>query len=241
MPVTRRQCNAVLATASLSLSSHSKAGAFGRPPLPPERPHLGAMKSISSARTSESLLPSGQLLLTIEHDVIRGVTPPMLRWWFENLSKTMSYRGTVYPRYLLWHPRDHIRFELVTLSPNGSTGQGARVRIMEAFAANPDYYVDSIVLLEKLDDEGFSLVRREFGRDLFRLEHRFASVQGGTSYRSRMLAGASSGRLAGLINSVVLPRLFSDAMAAAWLTHNVEEVSMLEHILPALYAARSDA
>ena len=164
----------------------------------------------------------------------------MLRWWFENLGKTMTYRGTVYPRYLLWHPRDHIHFELATLSPNGGTGQGARFRIVEAFAADPDYYVDSVVLFEKLDDEGISLVRREFGRELFRLEHRFAIVPNGTSYRSRMLAGASSGRLAGLINSVVLPRVFPNAMGTAWLTHNVEEVSMLEHILPALYAARSD-
>ena len=165
----------------------------------------------------------------------------MLRWWFENLGKTMSYQGKVYPRYLLWHPRDHIQWELAAPSPSGSTGQGASWRIVEAFGASPDFYVDSIVLVEKLDDEGISLVRRQFGRELLRLEHRFASVPGGTSYRSRMLAGASSGWLAGLINSVVLPRVFSDAMGAAWLTHNVEEVSMLEHILPALYAARSDA
>ena len=240
MHVTRRQCNVALAAAGSALPGHSQAGAFGRLPLRPERPHLGPMKSASSATTSESLLPSGQRLLTIEHDVIRGVTPPMLRWWFENLGKTMTYRGTVYPRYLLWHPRDHIHFELATLSPNGGTGQGARFRIVEAFAADPDYYVDSVVLFEKLDDEGISLVRREFGRELFRLEHRFAIVPNGTSYRSRMLAGASSGRLAGLINSVVLPRVFPNAMGTAWLTHNVEEVSMLEHILPALYAARSD-
>jgi len=241
MHLTRRRCNAVLAAAGLALPSHSQAGAFGRLPLLPERPHLGPTKSTSSATTSDSQLPSGQRLLTIEHEVVRGVTPPMLRWWFENLGKTMSHRGTVYPRYLLWHPRDHIHFGLADPAPNGSTGQGARVRIVEAFAANQDYYVDSIVLFEKLDDEGLTLVRREFGRELFRLEHRFASVPGGTSYRSRLLAGASSGRLAGLINSVVLPRRFSNAMGTAWLTHNVEEVGMLEHILPALYAARSDS
>lgn len=209
--------------------------------LLPERPHLGPMKSASSATTSASLLPSGQLLLKIGHDVIRGVTPPMLRWWFENLGKTMSYQGTVYPRYLLWHPRDHIHFELATPAPNGTTGQGARFRIVEAFGANQDFHVDSIVLFEKLDDEGISLIRREFGQELFRLEHRYASVVGGTSYRSRLLAGASSGRFAGLINSAILPRVFSNAMGSAWLTHNVEEVSMLEHILPALYAARADA
>jgi hypothetical protein len=210
-------------------------------PLLPERPHLGPMKSISTAKTSQSKLATGQLLLTIEHDVIRGVTPPMLRWWFENLGKTMSHRGTVYPRYLLWHPRDHIHWELAAPSPKGGAGQGARFRIVEAFAANPDFYVDSTELVEKLDDEGISLVRRELGNEVFRLEHRFGNAQGGASYRSRMLVGAPAGWLGGVFNAFLRPRLFSDAMGTAWLTHNVEEVSMLEHILPALYATRSDA
>ena len=162
----------------------------------------------------------------------------MLLWWFENLGKTMSYQGKAYPRYLLWHPRDHIHFKLDTPSPSGGTGQGAKWRIVEAFGASPDFYLDAIVFIEKLDEAGLTLVRREFGRELLRLEHRFASVPGGTSYRSRMVAGSSSGWLASLINSVVLPRVFPDAMGAAWLTHNVQEVSMLEHILPPLYAAR---
>ncbi len=235
---SRRQSNAVLFSAGLVISSSSRGGAFGRLPLAAERPHLGPMKPVSSATTAQSQLPSGQLYLTIEHDTIRGVTPPMLRWWFENLGKTMSFKGQAYPRYLLWHPRDHIHWELAAPSPAGGTGQGAKFRIVEAFAANPDFYVDSVELVEKLDDEGISLVRREFGTEIVRLEHRVESVQGGASYRSRLLVGAASGLLAGLFNSLVRPRVFSDAMGTAWLTHNVEEVSMFEHILPALYAAR---
>jgi hypothetical protein len=53
-------------------------------PLQAERPHLGTMKSVATARTSRSVLPTGQLLLTIEHDMILGVRPQMLRWWLEN-------------------------------------------------------------------------------------------------------------------------------------------------------------
>ena len=241
MHITRRQSTAFLASAASTLPTPAQAGALGRLPLPPERPHLGPMKPLSSAKATQSRLSSGQSLLTIEHDVIRGVTPPMLRWWFENLGKTMSYQKKTYPRYLLWHPRDHIHWGLDAQSPTGGAGQGAKWRIVEAFGASPDFYVDSIVLIERLDEEGLSLVRWEFGRELLRLEHRFASVPGGASYRSRMVAGSSSGRLASLINSVVLPRVFPDAMGAAWLEHNVQEVSMLEHILPSLYAARSDA
>jgi hypothetical protein len=207
-------------------------------PLPPERPHLGPMKSLASARTTRTLLPTGQLQMTIEHEPIRGVSPRMLRWWLENMSRTMVYRGTTYPRYLLWHPRDHIRLEVATPSPSGGTGQGAYWRIVEAFSANPDYYVDSTVYVEKLDDEGITLVRRERATEFFRLEHRYAAVAEGSSYRSRMIVGPASGMARGIFNEFVRPRLFPDEMGAAWLTHNVEEVSMLEHILPSLHAAR---
>jgi len=208
-------------------------------PLPAERPHLGPMKSFASARTSRTVLPTGQLQLTIEHDVIRGVSPQMLRWWFENLSRTMVHRGTTYPRYLLWHPRDHIQMEVAVPSASGGGGQGATWRIVEAFAANPGFYVDSTVYVEKLDDEGLTLVRRQRGGEFFRLEHRFAAVSEGSSYRSRMLVGPDSGMARPIFNHLVRPWVFPDEMGAAWLTHNVEEVGMLEHILPSLYAGRS--
>jgi hypothetical protein len=196
------------------------------------------MKSVSSARTAQAILPSGQLDLTIEHDTIRGVTPAMLHWWFENLGKDMSFEGKSYPRYLLWHPRDHIHWELAQRSPDGGTGQGAYFRIVEAFAANPAYYVDSTEFVEKLDEQGISLVKRIAGIEVFRLEHRFGQVAQGASYRSRMVVGIASGALRWPFNAVVRPRVFSDAMGTAWLIHNVEEVSMFENILPALYAAR---
>lgn len=208
-------------------------------PLLPERPHLGPMKAVSTAKTTQSIRPSGQLELTIEHDVIRGVTPKMLRWWFETLGQTMAYQGQIYPRYLLWHPLDHIHWELAAPGPGGGTGQGASFRIVEAFAANPEFYVDSTEYVEKLDDEGISLVRRELGSEIFRLEHRFGTSPEGATYRSRMVVGAATGFVRPLFNRLIRPRIFSDAMGTAWLTHNVEEVSMFEHILPPLYAARS--
>ncbi|MGE0808022.1 MAG: hypothetical protein AB7L76_20955, partial [Burkholderiaceae bacterium] len=205
-----------------------------RLPLLPERPHPGPLKSLSSAKTSQTVLPSGVLVLTIEHDVVRGVTPEMLLWWFENLSDTMEHEGAVYPRYLLWHPRDHIHWELARRAPNGGTGQGACFRIVEAFGANPDYYVDSIEYVEKLDTEGISLVKRVAGIEVFCLEHRFGYAAEGASYRSRMTVGISSGAFRWIFNRLVRPRVFPDAMGSAWLRHNVEEVGMLEHILPRL-------
>lgn len=196
------------------------------------------MKPVASARTTQSITHAGQLQLTIEHDNVRGVSPAMLRWWFENLGKNMSLDGVTYPRYLLWHPRDHIHWELVQRSPEGGTGAGAYFRIVEAFAANPHYYVDSTEHVEKLDEEGISLVRRIAGIEVFRLEHRFGEVPAGASYRSRMVVGVAAGACRWLFNHIARQRIFSDAMGTAWLTHNVEEVSMFENILPGLYAAR---
>lgn len=42
-----------------------------------------------------------------------------------------------------------------------------------------------------------------------------------------------------VFNELVRPWVFPHEMGSAWLAHNVEEVGMLEHILPPLYAARS--
>lgn len=196
------------------------------------------MKAVASARTSQALLPGGQLELTIQHDTIRGVTPAMLRWWFENLGNDMTLGGQTYPRYLLWHPRDHIHWELARPGPEGGTGQGAHFRIIEAFAANPAYYVDSTEYVEKLDEEGISLVKRIVGVEIFRLEHRFGAAPRGASYRSRMVVGAPPGAFSWPFNHLIRPSVFSDAMGTAWLTHNVEEVSMFEHLLPSLFAAR---
>jgi hypothetical protein len=193
------------------------------------------MKALSSAKTAFRKQKNGQLILEIQHDTIRHVTPRMLKWWFEHLSDPMSYEGKSYSRYLLWHPRDHILWQLVRKSASGGSGQGAYFRIVEAFAANPAYYIDSVEYVEKLDEEGLSLVRRLVGMEIFRLEHRFGTLPEGSSYQSRMIVGVNAGLPGRLFNDYIRPVFLSNAAAQAWLTHNIEEVSMFEHILPFLY------
>lgn len=207
----------------------------------PERPCLAPLKPLDSARTTQQRLPNGQLVLTIEHATLRGLAPPMLRWWFENIGGTIRHQGRTWSRYLLWHPRDHIHWELASPAPGGGARQGAHFRIVEAFDARPEWSVDSTELVEKLDDTGIALVRRIFGHEIFRLEHRFGEAAGGASYGSRMVVGAAGGWFKPIFNSWVQPRVFSDAMGGAWLKHNVEEVGLLEALLPLLYAARPAA
>ena len=45
--------------------------------------------------------------------MLSGVTPEMFRWWFTHIGGTMEYEGETHPRYLVRHPRDHVRWEKV--------------------------------------------------------------------------------------------------------------------------------
>lgn len=204
--------------------------------LPLPRPWRWPLKSLDSASTTLQQLTDGRLQLTIVHDIVRGVTPAMLVWWFNHIDKEMVVDGISYPRYLLWHPRDHIAYQVVRRAPDGSVGAGARVRIVEAFGRNPGYRVDGVETVVRLDESGLTLTRSLGSTEVFRLAHDFQPVAGGTRYLSKMLVGAGSGLTRSLFNGVLRPRLFPNEMGQAWLRHNIEEVGNFEHFLPELYA-----
>lgn len=175
------------------------------------------------------------MIMTIEHELVRGVTPAMLDWWFRHIGGEMEINGRTYSRYRVWHPLDHIDWQLVEGDP-ARVGVGAKFRIIEAFNRNPAWLVDSVETVTKLDETGIRLERHILGSEVFRLEHWFEPADGGTRYRSRMELGADTlfGRV--LFNRLIRPMIFSDLMGPAWLMHNVEEVGNLEHFLPALHA-----
>jgi hypothetical protein len=199
------------------------------PPLDLEWP----MKSWEDAEL-ELRYERSHMILTIEHETVRGVSPAMLDWWFRHIGGELEIDGRRYSRYRAWHPRDHIDWQLVDGDP-GRVGVGSRFRIVEAFDRNPAWLVDSIETVTKLDETGIRLERHLFGSEVFSLEHWFEPVEDGTRYRSRMELGADTrfGRL--LFNRLLRPMVFSDLMGPAWLKHNVEEVGNFEHFLPELY------
>ena len=52
--------------------------------MPPPLPIDWQMKDVSTAETHFGDLDDGRLELRIKHDLIRGVTPIMLVWWFQH-------------------------------------------------------------------------------------------------------------------------------------------------------------
>lgn len=206
-------------------------------PLTP-RPFNWAMKPLASAETGVKTLDDGRLEFTIRHDIVKGVTPAMLGWWFRNIDGTMEYGGQTYPRYLVWHPIDHIHYEVARRAPDGTAGAGARFFIVEAFGANPDFLVNSVADIPKNDDTGITLSVRKLGMEVMHLEHTFTQVQEGTLYQSRMHVGTNVVLARFLVNRL-LRRIFTEEKGRAWLKHNVEEVGNFEFFLPALYAAHA--
>jgi hypothetical protein len=204
--------------------------------LPPPRPRAWELKPLSSASTEFNLLEDGRLELKIMHDVLKGVTPLMLKWWFSHIVGDVEYMGKVYPRYLVWHPVDHIHYEVLRRARNGTVDVGAGIRIVEAFRRNPDHLIDTTMLIVKLDESGATVVRRLFGIEVVHLANTFVPVPAGTQYFTRMVWGSTTwfGKL--VFNPHVRPRIFSNEMARAWLQHHVEEIGNLENFLPALYS-----
>ncbi|MGW0158666.1 hypothetical protein ACWDUN_05020 [Mycobacterium sp. NPDC003323] len=202
------------------------------------RPVLYPLRTVDTATVDYLNGPHRRRRVTIVHRPLPGVTPEMLLDWFSHLGGTMRYGDEVIPRYLAWHPIDHIRWELARPARTGGAAEGARFRIVEAFQGRPQYRVDVVDRVEKLDATGIRLVQRVAGVIVFQLEHTWSPGVEGAHYVSVLDVGARSGLL-GPINAL-LHRRFPDDMMRAWVRHNIEEVGQLEFLLPAL-STRSPA
>lgn len=206
-----------------------------------------AFKPESSAKwTNVSVDSRGALLVQIEHDDIAGVTPQMLRWWFENMAGTTTWNGVDFSgpeilSYHLWHHRDHIRVTPITDAPDGTTNNGFRVgarsRIDEQFNDYRDR-IHQVMHTTVLDDTEFTFTILGPGdRPAGRITHRYAPVDGGVSFYAETAVDFEVPLVGPLLNRTVGPKVFGRDTADHWIKHNIEETGRTQDILPVLYAA----
>lgn len=193
------------------------------------------LKPVSSADTGVETLPDGRMKYWIRHDVVRGVTPSMLSWWFRNLEGTIEFAGRRYNRYRFWHPQDHVHASYARRLRDGTVGPGAEIRLIEVLGRNEKFVVDTVTHIERLDEGGFVHNPEIGGRTgLARMEYTFTPVPDGTLYENCLIIGTSRPVLR-LANPLLARLAFDDAHGRAWLRHNIEEVGMFENFLPVLY------
>lgn len=208
--------------------------------LPEPIPVPWTMKPLGSAETRIEHLDDGRVRFSIVHDVLAGVTPEMLVWWFEHMDGDVEIGGRQVPRYRAWHPRDHVALRYLHPSTDGRRfGPGARVHIQEFLGGDPRYAVDFASTVDFLDATGFAHGEWVAGRRVAHLQYRFVPVAGGTRYEDSLTVGIESGMFGAMFNRLVRPAYFSEDMGRAWLLHNVEEVGNLQFFLPDLYRAHA--
>jgi len=190
------------------------------------------MKPLDSAESDVQHLDDGRLRLVLRHDVLCGITPDMVRWWFQHIGGDMRLAGKQVPRYRVWHPRDHVSWRLVRAG-GAQIGPGAIFHIQECFGRDPRWALDTRLHVTRLDDGGFATRPSMHGLRLAQMTYRFTEVTGGTRYENDLTLGLTGARW---FNTAVLPRVFPEERGRAWLVHNVEEVGNLEYFLPDLIA-----
>jgi hypothetical protein len=203
--------------------------------LPQLLPLPFALKPLHSADTGVERLADGRTRYWIRHELIRGVTPAMLAWWFANLEGSISFGGRSYNRYRFWHPRDHYHASYARRLEDGTVGPGAAIRLIEVLGRDERYRVDTITHIERLDEGGYIHNPELHGRTGFaRMEYSFTPAAGGTLYENSLTIGAAAPWYP-LLRPLVERFAFTPAQGRAWHLHNIEEVGMFEHFLPALY------
>ncbi|MGV0603782.1 hypothetical protein [Mycolicibacterium sp. XJ1904] len=202
------------------------------------RPVLYPLRSVDTATVQHLDHRHGRRRITIDHRPLAGITPAMLLDWFTHLGETMVYGGEVIDRYLAWHPIDHIQWALARPAPGGGAADGARFHMVEAFGGRPEYRIDEVARVEKLDETGIRLVKRVAGIAIFQLEHTWSAGADGAHYVTVMDLGARSPLLS-VVNSVVRRRFPADKVRA-WVKHNIEEVGQLEYLLPLLRSGEAE-
>jgi hypothetical protein len=207
--------------------------------LPPPRPVDFTMKDVSTAETSFEKLENNKFQMRIKHDIIRGVTPEMIVWWFQNFTAMkIELKGKEYPAYQIWHPVDHV-YTKVLSTPNKDIpgfSKGAYVEILEKVGPlfNP---VRATV--KKLDETGVILQLQKGLVNPGLLEHTFTRVENGTLYQSKLTIGVDTPILKYVLNPFIKNFLVSEEAGKAWLKHNIEEVGNFEFFLLNLYNERA--
>jgi hypothetical protein len=214
-------------------------GAAGNIKLPPPRPILWPLRPAESAE-HQITNDSGQLIITITHAPLRGVTAEMLQWWFRHVAGTMSYAGGIWPRYLVWHPLDHISYDVVRPAVDGGVGPGAKLHIVEALGRNSADLLNIRVRVDEIGEGRAVIAKRVLGTDIVCLENEFADSLAGATYNTRLRIGDHGplGRL--LLNHIARHRAFPPTRIQRWVRHHIEEIGNLENFLPDLFRERAD-
>jgi len=198
----------------------------------------------------------------VRHAPITGVTAAMVYWWFNgNVDGEMVLNGAVWPRYQVWHPRDHVAQNTLLRGPIAGSATKAWWSIIEFVqAGNPtgytkastswakNYIVYSSIQVHKLTATSLDMRVTIDGAVPLRLLHTWADSADGLTMESTLYLGVQPDARAdsptddppkSLAMNPVAFKLFggdcAKSASVAWTHHCVEEMGNFEFFLPELF------
>ena len=206
-----------------------------------------AFKPESSAKWVDiSRSWKGNVLVQIEHDNIKNVTPEMICWWFQNMARSTTWNGKDFsgqeiPLYHLWHHRDHIAVTPLTNGKDGTANhgflEGADSKIEERFNET-HFHVHTRMRTTVLNNEEFTFKIMFAGIPFGHITHLYAQEGNDCSFYAETEMGCRIPVIGWLINWLVMPFVYNKKTAEHWVRHNIEETGRTEDFLPVIYANR---
>ena len=197
-------------------------------PVPDHRP----------AHTTHAVLPDGRLRIAITHLPLTGIRPEMLAWWYRKLPiSTVDIGDIRYPFYHVFHPTEHGRIRVVEPAQDGQSGMGVGALVEREEWFGP-FDSKGAGRVTRLDATGMTVVPEVAGLRFGEIEHLFDVTPNGTQYRVVSTIGVEWPLVGGMVNWAIRRAMYPDAMLQQWERHQIEEVGMLQHFLPALYASQ---
>lgn len=217
--------------------------AFAFPANPkhdPPRRLRWPLRDVTDAVTSHAVLPDGRIRLHIEHRPLPGVTPEMLAWWYRVLPiSQVKFDGAVRPMYHLFHPFEHGRIWIEQPAADGQPGVGAGGMVARYEWFGPYDSKGSARVIE-LSPRRFVTRPTIAGVTIGEFRHEWGNSPQGATYTVDSTIGVDWPIVGPWVNALLRRQVFSEGMLREWQRHQVEEVGLLPHFLPVLYARRND-
>ena len=200
------------------------------------------MKDRESAIVDISTLDDNRKEITIHHELIEGVSPKMIVWWFRNFpqntdvpgSGMMTYKGRSIPAYRFWHPDDHISCIVKRSANDGSPGFG-KDAIINTREKLGKHIFDVDLHVDRLDQSGLELNAYKGFVKIGEFQHYFIETLEGTICESSAVIGSFIPLIGRLFTPLVKWKVFTEEMSGDWILHNIEEMGNFQFFLPTLY------
>ncbi len=198
------------------------------------------LRDVSQARTAHEILPDGRIHLTIQHRPLPGVTPEMLAWWYRVLPiSQVEFDGALRPMYHLFHPFEHGRIWVEEPAADGQPGVGAG-GIVARYEWFGPYDSEGAARVIELSPRRFVSRPTIAGLTFGEIRHEWGTSAQGATYTVETIIGVDWPLVGPWVNALLRRYAFSDGMLREWQRHQVEEVGLLPHFLPQLYAGRNE-